>query len=210
MIRNETIEGFLARLASKAPTPGGGGAGALSGAVGCALGRMVAQLTIGRKKYAEAEETVIRLDERLGGLQENFLSLADRDEEVFGRFMEALGLPKESEEEKAVRKEAVEIALEEATEVPLSVMEKAVLAMPDVLTLAQIGNRNAVSDAGAAAHMLYSALKTGAENVRINLVSQKSEERKRSYESRMEALLTEGGELTEEIIRTVRTRVEGA
>ena len=112
MIRNETIEGFLARLASKAPTPGGGGAGALSGAVGCALGRMVAQLTIGRKKYAEAEETVIRLDERLGGLQENFLSLADRDEEVFGRFMEALGLPKESEEEKAVRKAAVEIALE--------------------------------------------------------------------------------------------------
>ena len=210
MIRNETIEGFLARLASKAPTPGGGGAGALSGAVGCALGRMVAQLTIGRKKYAEAEETMIRLDERLGGLQESFLSLADRDEEVFGRFMEALSLPKESEEEKTVRKEAVEIAREEATEVPLSVMEKAVLAMPDVLTLAQIGNRNAVSDAGAAAHMLYSALKTGAENVRINLVSQKSEERKRSYESRMEALLAEGGELTEEILRTVRTRVEGA
>ena len=210
MIRNETIEGFLARLASKAPTPGGGGAGALSGAVGCALGRMVAQLTIGRKKYAEAEETMIRLDERLGELQESFLSLADQDEEVFGRFMEALGLPKESEEEKAVRKEAVEIAREEATEVPLSVMEKAVLAMPDVLTLAKIGNRNAVSDAGAAAHMLYSALKTGAENVRINLVSQKSEERKRSYESRMEALLTEGGELTEEILKTVRTRVEGA
>ena len=210
MIRNETIEGFLARLASKAPTPGGGGAGALSGAVGCALGRMVAQLTIGRKKYAEAEETMIRLDERLGELQESFLSLADQDEEVFGRFMEALGLPKESEEEKAVRKEAVEIAREEATEVPLSVMEKAVLAMPDVLTLAKIGNRNAVSDAGAAAHMLYSALKTGAENVRINLVSQKSEELKRSYESRMEALLTEGGELTEEILRTVRTRAEGA
>ena len=209
MIRNESIEGFLARLASKAPAPGGGGAGALSGALGCALGRMVAQLTIGRKKYADAEEQMTALDERLGALQEEFLSLADRDEEAFTGFMGALRLPKETEEEKSSRKEAVASALAEATEVPLSVMEKAVLALPDVLTAARFGNKNAVSDAGAAANMLFAALQTGAENVRINLASQKSEERKHFYENRMEALLSEGGKLAEEIRGTVRARVGG-
>ena len=158
MVKNESIEGFLGRLSSGSPTPGGGGAGALSGAIGCALGRMVAHLTIGRKKYAEAEERMIRSDEKLAILEETFLQLADRDEEAFQHFMDAMKRPKETEEEKTARKEAMSIALKDATEVPLAVMETVLEAFPEVHSLAISGNKNAVSDAGAAANMLLSAL----------------------------------------------------
>ena len=100
MVRNETIEGFLSRLSSSSPTPGGGGTAALSGALGCALGRMVASLSIGRKKYASVETEMRETEEQLAALQEAFLDLSDRDEEVFSAFMAVLGLPKETEEEK--------------------------------------------------------------------------------------------------------------
>ena len=209
MVRNESIDAFLNRLSSSAPTPGGGGAGALSGAIGCALGRMVAALTIGRKKYASSEEDMLRTEEVLSGLQERVLLLSDRDEEAFNAFMEALKLPKETEEEKAVRKEAVRLALAEATEVPLQVMESARLALLAVVPAAEKGNRNAVSDAGAAANMLLSALETGAENVRINLVSQKDEEMKQAFRRRMEEALSDGRETVALIRETVRRRVEG-
>ena len=210
MVRNESIEGFLNRLSSSAPTPGGGGAGALSGAVGCALGRMVCALTLGRKKYAAVQEEMASLEERFGLIQEEFLQLADQDETVFSAFMEALKLPKDTEEEKMIRKKAVDAALLSATEVPLSVMEKAVAALREVVSAAQKGNKNAVSDAGAASHMLLSALETGGENVRINLASMKDEEQRHFYENRMEALLQEGSGLSSEIVEIVRSRVEGS
>ena len=209
MVKNESIEGFLGRLSSESPTPGGGGAGALSGAIGCALGRMVAHLTIGRKKYAEAEERMIRSDEKLAILEETFLQLADRDEEAFQHFMDAMKRPKETEEEKTARKEAMSIALKDATEVPLAVMETALEAFPEVHSLAISGNKNAVSDAGAAANMLLSALETGAENVRINLASMKDEAIKDDYERRMESALRSGRDALEAIRNTVRSRVEG-
>lgn len=207
MVRNETIDGFLTRLASSDPTPGGGGTAALSGALGCALGRMVANLTIGRKKYAEVDREMRETEEKLAALQEEFLGLSDRDEEVFSAFMAVLGLPKKTEEEKAVRSEAMARALTDATEVPLEIMKKALEALRAVLSAAEKGNQNAASDAGAAAHMLLSALETGAENVRINLASMKDEETVRLYEDRMEALLGEGRERSEEILRTVRIRI---
>ncbi|MBP5294898.1 MAG: cyclodeaminase/cyclohydrolase family protein, partial [Lachnospiraceae bacterium] len=191
------------------PTPGGGGAAALSGAIGCALGRMVAHLTIGRKKYAASEERMIRADEKLGTLEEAFLQLADRDEEAFQGFMDAMKLPKETEEEKAARSEAMSVALKEATDVPLAVMETALEAFPEVLSAALSGNKNAVSDAGAAANMLFCALETGAENVRINLASMKDEALKQAYESRMESAITRGRDALEEIREAVRARMSG-
>ena len=208
MVRNETIEGFLSRLSSSSPTPGGGGTAALSGALGCALGRMVASLSIGRKKYASVETEMRETEEQLAALQEAFLDLSDRDEEVFSAFMAVLGLPKETEEEKNARAEAMEKALKDATEVPLEIMEKALCALSTALPLAEKGNRNAASDAGAAANMLLSALETGAENVRINLVSMKDEETVRLYEERMDALLGEGRELAGTIRKTVRERID--
>ena len=210
MVRQETIEAYLDRLSSASPTPGGGGAGALSGAFGCALGIMVSELTAGRKKYAPVREEMLRMRAHLLELREDFLGLADRDEEAFSAFMDALQLPKETEEEKKTRQEAVTEALIGATEVPLQVMEKASEALSAVTFAAEKGNKNAVSDAGAAANMLLSALETGGENVRINLASMKDEDRKAAFRERMESALLEGRKTAAEILDTVRRRVEGA
>ena len=209
MIRQESIETFLDRLASSSPTPGGGGAAALSGALGCALGRMVANLTIGRKKYASVEEEMIRADQELAVLQEDLLDLADRDEAVFSEYMESLRLPKETECQKMLRDRAVISALNSATENPLKIMEKAAAALRTVVFTAEAGNKNAVSDAGAAANMLLSALETGAENVRINLAAMDSEEQVSYYEAQMEPLLSEGRELAEKIRKIVSSRISG-
>ena len=210
MVRKEYIEDFLNRLSSASPTPGGGGAGALSGALGCALGRMVANLTAGRKKYASVQDEMRLLDERLSVMQEEFLGLADRDEEVFSGLMEAVKLPKATEEEKEMRAGKIREALAEATRVPLLVMEKASEALKTVIPAAEKGNINAVSDAGAAANLLLSALETGEENVRINLASMKDEEMKETLKERMETILSEGRENALLIRETVRRRVEGA
>ena len=185
MVRKESIEAYLQRLSSSDPTPGGGGAAALSGALGCALGRMVANLTIGRRKYAAVEEEMRETEQKLRDLEEAFLRLSDSDEEAFSAFMEVLKLPKETEEEKAVE------------------------ALRAAVPAAEKGNKNAVSDAGAAANMLLSALETGAENVRINLASMKNEEERAAFEARMNALLEEGRVLALRIRETVHGRMAG-
>lgn len=209
MVRKESIEAYLQRLSSSDPTPGGGGAAALSGALGCALGRMVANLTTGRRKYADVEEEMRETEQKLKDFEEAFLRLSDRDEEAFSAFMDVLKLPKETEEEKAVRRDSVHQALLHATEVPLQTMEKAVEALRAAVPAAEKGNKNAVSDAGAAANMLLSALETGAENVRINLASMKNEEERAAFEARMNALLEEGRVLALRIRETVHGRMAG-
>ena len=118
MVDQLTVDKFLSTLSSKEPVPGGGGASALAGALGNALGQMVANLTIGKKRYADVEEEIMGLLARMEDLQKEFVILADRDEEVFAPLAAAYGLPTGTEEEKAHKAAVMEQRLLDASYVP--------------------------------------------------------------------------------------------
>ena len=109
-----TCEEFVDVLASKAPVPGGGGASALVGAIGMALGNMVGSLTVGKKKYADVEADIIALKEKATALQADFLRLVDADAEAFEPLSKAYGMPKETEEQKAENARVMAIVLKDA------------------------------------------------------------------------------------------------
>lgn len=167
-IADLSIGDFMDVLSSKDPVPGGGGASAVAAAVGCSLGRMVASLTLGKRRYAEVEPRVRDISERLDVLRIELLALADKDAEAFEPLSRAYGLPKETEEERAHKAEVMEAALKAACEPPLAIMEKIYEATGLLAELAQVGSRLAVSDAGAGAVLLSAAVRAASLNVYIN------------------------------------------
>ena len=120
---------FVEALASKAPVPGGGGASALAGAVGTALGNMVGSLTVGKKKYAAVEAQMYDLKAKCDNLQKELLALIELDAQVFEPLAKAYGMPKETEEEKAEKARVMEDALNDACSVPVKIMEKCAEAL---------------------------------------------------------------------------------
>jgi len=169
MLTKQTLSRFLDELASASPAPGGGSAAALAGAVGSALSSMVCNLTIGKKKYepVEAEmKQALRKSEELRGL---FTGMIDRDADAFNKVMEAFALPKESEDQKALRAAAIQEATKEAALVPLELMKHVIDAFALARSVAEKGNASSVSDAGVSALMLHAACESAALNVRINL-----------------------------------------
>ena len=158
------IQNFLAALASKAPTPGGGGAAALCGAVGVALGNMVGNLTLGKKKYAEVQEDIAALNAKAESLREDFLALIDADAEAFEPLSRAYGIPKDE----PARGEVMEAALLAAVQPPLEIMRKCVKALELIADYAAKGSALAVSDAGCAAAITRAACEAAALNVFVN------------------------------------------
>ena len=124
MTETMNIDRFLETLSSKAPVPGGGGASAVGGAIGNALGQMVANLTIGKKKYAENEEEIRELLARMQELQKEFINLADRDAQAFTPLAAAYSLPATNEVEKTYKEQVMEMNLLGASLVPVSLMER--------------------------------------------------------------------------------------
>ena len=166
-----TCTEFVEVLASKAPVPGGGGASALVGAVGTALGNMVGSLTVGKKKYADVEEEMWELKGKCDQLQKDFLRLIERDAEVFEPLSKAYGMPKETEEEKAEKARVMAIVLKDACSVPMEIMEKCCEALDLIKEFAAKGSKLAISDAGVAATFCKAALKGASLNVYINTKS---------------------------------------
>lgn len=159
---------FIEVLSSNAPVPGGGGAAAYVGAVGVALGNMVGSLTLGKKKYADVEADIRNLKEKADILQKQLLLLVDEDAKVFEPLSKAYRLPKDTENEKAVRAEVLEMALKEACSVPLKIMERCCEAIELIKEFAEKGSSLAISDAGCAAACLRAALQSASLNVYIN------------------------------------------
>jgi formiminotetrahydrofolate cyclodeaminase len=164
-----TIKAFLDELASASPAPGGGSVAALAGALGAALTSMVCNLTIGKKKYAEVESDMKRILAQSEDLRARFAVLVDTDTAAFNKVMEAYGLPKETEPQKALRAAAIREATKEAALVPLEVMKHCIDALALAQNVAANGNANSVSDAGVSALMLHAACEGASLNVRINL-----------------------------------------
>jgi methenyltetrahydrofolate cyclohydrolase len=169
MSPKKSINAFLDELASPSPAPGGGSVAALSGALGAALTSMVCNLTIGKKKYADVEPEMKRLLGESEGLRAKFTDLIAKDTHAFNKVMEAFGLPRDSEAQKALRSAAIAEATKEATLVPLEVMKHGIDGLALALEAAAKGNTNSISDAGVSALMLHAACEGAALNVRINL-----------------------------------------
>lgn len=164
-----TCEKFLEELASKQPTPGGGAASALCGAVAAALTSMLANLTVGKAGSEENEQQTAQIIDAAGKLREELTVLADDDAAVFGKFMAAYRMPKTTDEEKAARTAAIQQAAVAAADVPMQIAEKSM----EVLLLARriivIGNPNAISDGTVSAIVARAALRSALYNVKINL-----------------------------------------
>jgi formiminotetrahydrofolate cyclodeaminase len=169
MPTRKTIKAFLDELASSSPAPGGGSVAALSGALGAGLVSMVCALTIGKKKYADVEGEMKKIQAQSEALRGQFTSLVDSDTQAFNKVMEALALPKETDPQRALRAAAIRAATKEAALVPLEVMKHCIDALALAQSVAASGNANSVSDAGVAALMLNAACEGAALNVKINL-----------------------------------------
>ncbi len=174
-MKNMTIEAFAQLTASNEPVPGGGSISALAGALAAALAEMVAGLTIGKKKYAEVEDEMKAVVAPMRKLQEQLLLDIQRDSESFDLYMQALTLPKETEEEKAARTAAMQEGLKAAVKVPLSVANAAYEILPVAELMVNKGNQTAVTDALVATMLARTAALGALFNVKINLQSIKDE-----------------------------------
>ncbi len=175
-MKNMTIREFAMQTASNEPVPGGGSISALAGSLAAALTEMVAGLTIGKKKYADAEEEMKEAVEPMRAVCAQLLDDIQRDSESFDQYMQALTLPKDTEEEKAARTEAMQNGLKAAVEVPLSVAKAACGILPYAETMVVKGNKTAVTDALVATMMARTAVLGAGFNVKINLESIKDQE----------------------------------
>lgn len=203
MVESMTIQEFLDVLSSKEPVPGGGGASALAGALGNALGQMVANLTIGKKKYAQVEDEIKELAERMKGIQGQFTALADQDAKVFAPLAKCYSLPSGTEEEKAYKAEVMEARLLEASLVPMEIMEKAWEMLEIMDILADKGSRMAVSDVGVGVQFIRTALLGAVMNVYINTKSMKNREKAEEMNEKAERLIKEGTEAADRIYQKV-------
>lgn len=205
--RERTIESFLSQLASSAPTPGGGGASALVGAVSAALTHMVASLTVGKPRYAAVETQMNELLSKAESLKSRFLSLMDEDAAAFAPLAAAYRLPKETDAEREEKARVMEEALRTAVQPPIQIMEACVETLSLVAYCAENGSVIAVSDAGVAASFCRAAMESAALNVFINTKLMQDRAYAEALNSRARSLLAEHAEAASEIYRSVGARL---
>ena len=167
-LMNLSCEAFLEDLAGSTPAPGGGGAAALVGAAGAALGNMVGSLTVGKKKYAAVEADILILNRRAAALRKRLEGLVQADAGAFAPLAAAYKLPKETPEQQAHKAAVLETALEGACAVPLEIMSACCEGIALAAEYAEKGSVMAVSDAGCAALFCKAALQAAGLNVSIN------------------------------------------
>lgn len=184
-----TVKGFTEKLASDAPAPGGGSAAALSGALGAGLVSMVCRLTVGKPKYAEHEALVKEVLTKSDALTTRLLDAIQKDTDAFDGVMAAFGMPKDTDEQKAARSAAIQVAYKAAIASPEATAEDCLAAMRLSESLLHKSNTNAVSDLAVGAMQAYAGLKGALANVRINLPSIKDPayvEQKKAWAERTE------------------------
>ena len=164
-----TLEDFLAALGADTPTPGGGTAAATAGAMGASLAEMVARLTLSKEKYAASHDAMRPILEAGQLAREEFVALAREDSEAYDAVVAARRLPKDTDEQKAARQNAIALANRRAAEVPMRTARAAARLLAALPELAEKGNPNAVSDVGAAALLLDACAEGALLNVGINL-----------------------------------------
>ena len=196
---DQTVRGFLTTLGSDSPTPGGGTGAAVAGAMGAALVRMLAALTVGRPKYASAEPLMKAIADGANDGMVRLLELADEDAKAYDAVSVAYRLPKGTEAEQAARKAAIQAALKGAVESPLRVMEQCLETLGLAKNAVAQGNKNALSDGAAGAELSRAAMVVASYNVRINLMAIEDERYVKDTRTRLDEILYMGQSTATEI-----------
>jgi formiminotetrahydrofolate cyclodeaminase len=198
MLQRSCIE-FIEDLSSKSPVPGGGGASAYVGALGMALGCMVGNLTLGKKKYKDVEEDIMELLNKSEKIIEALNGLVQKDAEVFYPLSQAYGMPQDTGEEKVLKEEILQKALVAATEIPLNIASYCLDAIELHEDYAKKGTRIAISDIGVGVIFCKAALQGAKLNVLINTKIMKDQDLKHNIESRLNEIERIGLEKADKI-----------
>lgn len=168
-LQDLTLKQFLEKTAANEAIPGGGSSSALNGAIASALTGMMANLTIGKKNYTDVEEQMKKITEEMEEHRLHFINDIDRDADAYGLVMEAYRLPKETDEQKAVRSEKIQEAMKVASLVPMEVAERAYTMLDTIIETIRKGNKNAVTDGMVGLMTCRTGIMGALLNVRINL-----------------------------------------
>jgi formiminotetrahydrofolate cyclodeaminase len=206
-LTDKPVTNFLDELASNAPAPGGGSVASLSGALGAALVSMVCNLTLGKKGYEDAQADITDLLSRSEALRQELTDLLEADVAAYTGYSNAAKMPRDTDEQKAERAQAMQEALKVATDVPLRIAEAAVRVMDLCMPAAEKGNKWAVSDAGVAVLMAEAALRSAALNVLINLGSLKDAAFAADRKAKLDNLLAGKGAMRDEIYDFVASKL---
>jgi formiminotetrahydrofolate cyclodeaminase len=198
---------FAEILASKEPTPGGGCASALAGALAAGLAAMVARTTAGSKKFADRAEQMNRIAAEADRLRGELLALVDEDARAFDQVMEGFRMPKETPEQQAARSQAIQQAYKAAVEPPMRVCTRSLRVLELAAQVAEQGNPSAASDAGVGALLAATALEGAALNVQINLASIKDEAFRSTQAEKVRAAETRGQALRGNVLKIVRAKL---
>ncbi len=207
MFQQQQLQSFLDQLASKASTPGGGSAAAIMGAMGAALVSMVANFTVGKKKYEDVQQEMQALLQQSEDLRSRLTGMIQADIDVFNNVMSAYGMAKETEEEKAARSKAIQSALKEATDVPLACAQLCADVIELCRPVAEKGNLNVISDAGVAVLAAHAALRSAALNVYINIGGIRDEAFVNDRRDKLEQILSGADIDTETVYELVKSKL---
>lgn len=199
---------FIDALASKSPTPGGGGASAYVGALAASLGLMVGNLTVGKKKYADVEADVLVCMERLEGHRLRLLELIDEDARVFEPLSRAYSLPTDTPEDQWHKQAVMQQTLTDACDPPLAIMEECLHIIREAEFLADAGSRLALSDVGVSVVFAKAAVQAASLNVYINVASMTNEETAQTLRDRSDRLIADADVLAEKVYSRVMTELK--
>ena len=205
-----TVKGFAEETSRESPAPGGGSVAAYMGALGAALGTIVANLSSHKPGWDDRWEEFSRWADKGQALSSELLVLVDEDTRAFNKIMEAFGLPKKTDEDKRLRSEAIQAATLFATQVPLQTMQAAFGAFELCQAMAEFGNPNSVSDAGVGALAARAAVLGAGLNVKINAASLKDREAAEKMIAEAEQLIAEAQKKEAEIIGIVERKINEA
>ena len=204
MLKDLGLKEFIEQTASNEPVPGGGSIAALSGAISASLAEMVVNLTIGKKKYIEVEEEMKTIAGKLEKIRYDLLDMIDKDANSFDLVMKAFKLPKETDEDKAIRTQKIQEGLKVAALSPLEIARKSFEMMELCEAVVDKGNKNALTDGMVAAMMARTSVLSAILNVRINLSSIKDEEFVLKIEKEIDVLENEVAIKEQKIINSVQ------
>lgn len=206
-IIDKSCKEFVEVLSTATPVPGGGGASALVGAIGVALGNMVGSLTVGKKKYADVEEDIKALMSKATVLQNKLLEMVERDAEVFELLVKAYKMPKSTPTEVAEKEKVMERELCNASSVPIEIMKLASDALTVIKDFSKKGSRMAISDAGVAVVCCRAAVSGASLNVFINTKSMKDREKAQELNKYAEMLIVKANALADEVFSCVKEKL---
>lgn len=208
MLKDKKIEEFLSSLGSKEPVPGGGGASALVGAIGVSLGKMVGNLTIGKKKYVEVQDEIEYVMAKLDKLEKKLVSCIDDDAKGFKPLARAYSLPENTEKEKYEKTQIMEKALKKAVEVPIEIVETCGNAINLFSLLAKKGSKLAISDAGVGVAFCKAAIEGAALNVFINTKLMQDREEAQQLNFKVMQYMKKNAELADNIYNEVLSELK--